>query len=51
LPHDYGLLWLENAFRFGVLKNEKNEYFVNKYLTTNQIMLSIVFHNMQNPST
>jgi hypothetical protein len=33
LFHDHGSLWLENASRFGVSKNEEIEYFVDKYLT------------------
>jgi hypothetical protein len=34
LPYDHGLLWVQNAPTFGVSKNEKNECFVDKYLTT-----------------
>jgi hypothetical protein len=40
LFHDHGSLWLENASRFGVSKNEEIEFFVDKYLTTDQTMLS-----------
>jgi len=32
LPYDRGLLWIENAPRFGVSSNEVIEKFVNKYL-------------------
>jgi hypothetical protein len=46
LPHDHGLLWVQNALTFGVSKNEKIECFVNKYLTTDKTMLSIEIHNM-----
>ncbi len=47
LPHDHGLLWVQTAPTFGVSKNEEIECFVDKYLTTNQTMLSIEIHNMQ----
>jgi hypothetical protein len=40
LFHDHGSLWLENAYRFGVSKNEKIEYFLDKYLTIDQTMFS-----------
>jgi len=35
LPHDHGLLWVQNGPTFGVSKNEEIECFVDKYLTTN----------------
>jgi len=35
LPHDHDLLWIENATRYGVFQNEKNECLVDKYLATN----------------
>jgi hypothetical protein len=35
------------ALTFGISKNEKNECFVNKYLTIDQKMLSIEIHYMQ----
>jgi hypothetical protein len=40
LLHDHGLLWVQNAPIFGVSKNEKIECFIDKYLTTFQIMFS-----------
>jgi hypothetical protein len=40
LPHDHGLLWVENVVQFGVLTNEDIECFVDIYLTTNQT----IFH-------
>jgi DNA polymerase III delta subunit len=47
LFHDHELLWVQNSSTFGVSKNEEIECFVDKYLTTNQTMLSIEIHNMQ----
>jgi len=47
LPHDHGLLWVQNAPIFGVSKNEKIQCFVDKYLTINQTILSIEIHNIQ----
>jgi hypothetical protein len=47
LPHDHWLLWVQNAPTFGVSKSEEIECFVDKYLTTNQIMFSIEIHNIQ----
>ncbi len=45
MPHDHGLLWVQNALTFGVSKNEKIECFVNKYLTIDEIMLPIADKN------
>jgi len=39
LPSDHGLLWIENALRFGVSSNEVIENFVNKYLTMDETIL------------
>jgi hypothetical protein len=39
LPYDHGLLWIENAPRFGVSSNEVIEKFVNKYLTMDETIL------------
>ncbi len=36
LPHDHGLLWVENVAQFAILTNENIECFVDTYLTTNQ---------------
>ncbi len=47
LPHDHVLLWVQNVPPFGVPKNEKIEWFVNKYLTIDQIMFSNESLNMQ----
>jgi hypothetical protein len=46
LPHDHGLLCVQNAPTFGVSKNEEIECFIDKYLT-DQVMFSIEIHNMQ----
>jgi hypothetical protein len=47
LLHDLKLLWVQNAPTFGVSKNEKIEFFVNKYLTIDQTILSNEIFNMQ----
>jgi hypothetical protein len=41
------LLWSKNAHKFGISTNEKNENYVDKYLTTNQSILKIEIHRSQ----
>jgi hypothetical protein len=39
LPHDYGLLWIENAPHFDINSNESIKKFVDKYLIIDQTIL------------
>jgi hypothetical protein len=39
--HDHGLLWIKDAPIYGINTNEKNEIFVNKYISCNVSLLPI----------
>jgi hypothetical protein len=39
LTHDHGLIWVKDVLQFYISMNEKNEKFVEKYLTTNRFFL------------
>lgn len=39
LAYDHGLLWVKNAQQYNISPNEEVKKIINKYLTTNQIIL------------
>jgi hypothetical protein len=47
LAHDHGLVWVQNVHKFGISSNETIEFFFEKYLTTNQTLISIEICNAQ----
>jgi hypothetical protein len=43
--HDHGFLWIKDAPIYGINRNEKINFFVNKYISCDVSLLPITLQN------